>query len=77
MKGSNNKFGEKMIKKSGPVIWNSIPRDIQDATSITTFKYQLKKHFLDQYIVNPVQNFYSRNYPNNNIIRPNSNDAML
>ena len=82
LKGSNNKFGEKMIKKSGPVIWNSIPRDIQDATSITTFKYQLKKHFLDQYNVNTVQNFYRRNYPNNNIIiRPNrnspSNDEML
>ena len=45
LKGSNNKFGEKMIKKSGPVIWNSIPGHIQDATSITVFKYQLKNTF--------------------------------
>ena len=62
-KGSNNKFGEKMIQKSGPVIWNSIPEDIQDAPSITTFKNQFKKHIFDQYnLDNTTQNIYRRNY---------------
>ena len=62
-KGSNNRFGEKMIQKSGPIIWNSIPEYIQDAASITSFKYQLKKHIFDQYDSdNTVQNTYRRNY---------------
>ena len=49
-KGSNNNFGKNMIQKSGPLIWNSIPEHIQDAPSLATFKYQLKKHIFDQYI---------------------------
>ena len=62
-----------MIQKSGPVIWNNIPEHIQDATSITTFKYQLKKHFFDQYDVdNTRQNIYRRNYTNNNINNRNN-----
>ena len=48
-KGSQNKYGENMIQKSGPIIWNSIPEPIQDATSISSFKNQLKKHLLAQY----------------------------
>ena len=65
-KGSNNKFGEKMIQKSGPVIWNSIPEQIQDATSIATFKCQLKEYFLGQYGIDSAsRNIYCRNYINN------------
>ena len=73
LKGSNTKFGEKMIQKSGPVIWNNIPAHIQDATSITTFKYQLKNHIFGQYdLDNTRQNIYRRNYPNNNINNRNN-----
>ena len=65
-KGSNNKFGEKMIQKSGPLIWNSIPEYIQDAVSITSFKYLLKKHIFDQYdLDSTAENIYRRNYTNN------------
>ena len=44
-KGSNNDYGVKMIQKSGPIIWNSIPDNIQKAATINTFKFNLKKYF--------------------------------
>ena len=67
-KGSRNKYGENMIQKSGPIIWNGIPELIQDATSISSFKNQLKKHLLTQYdLDNTGDNIYARNYNNNNI----------
>ena len=69
-KGSQNKYGENMIQKSGPIIWNSVPEHIQDASSISSFKYQLKKHLIAQYDVdNTSNNIYARNYVNNNISR--------
>ena len=33
----------------GPVIWNTIPPQIQDAPSLNTFKNRLKKHILSSY----------------------------
>ena len=69
-KGSQNKYGENMIQKSGPIIWNSIPEHIQDATSISSFKNQLKKHLIAQYDTdNTPNNIYARNYVDNNIRR--------
>ena len=44
-KGSNNNYGVKMIQKSGPIIWNNIPDNIQKAATINTFKFNLKKYF--------------------------------
>ena len=64
-----------MIQKSGPVIWNSIPEYIQDAASITSFKYLLKKHIFDQYdLDNTAENIYRRNYTNNSINRYNTDN---
>ena len=72
-KGSNNRFGEKMIQKSGPIIWNSIPECIQGAASITSFKHLLKTHIFHQYdLDNTVENIYRRNYTNNNINNRNN-----
>ena len=74
-KGSKNGFGEKMIQKSGPIIWNSIPEDIQGAASITSFKHLFKTHIFGQYdLDNTVENIYRRNYTNNNINRNNTNN---
>ena len=42
-------YGAKMIQVSGPVLWNSIPKIIQDAPSGDNFKEKLKNHFLKQY----------------------------
>ena len=42
-------YGKKMIQVAGPILWNSLPRKIQDSPSLITFKYHLKKHFLDLY----------------------------
>ena len=67
-KGSHNKYGENMIQNSGPILWNSIPEHIQEATSISAFKYQMKRYLFAQYDVdNTVNNIYARNYSNNNI----------
>ena len=51
-KGAKNKYGEKMIQASGPIIWNSIPDHIQNAGTLCTFKKHLKKHFIAQYAIN-------------------------
>ena len=48
-KGATNNYGRKMIRVSGPVIWNRIPENIQKAETIFTFKRRLKQHFFDQY----------------------------
>ena len=46
------KYGGKMIRVYGPKLWNSIPREIQDSTSLSTFKIKLKKYFINRYISN-------------------------
>ena len=42
-------YGRKMIQVSGPLVWNKLPMDIQDAVSIPTFKVYLKQYYLSQY----------------------------
>lgn len=42
-------YGEKMIKVIGPVIWNRIPCEIQSATTISSYKFYLKKYFIEKY----------------------------
>ena len=62
-KSSKNNYGVNMIQKSGPIIWNSIPERIQDSTSISSFKYQLKKYLFSKYDVdNTSNNEYARIY---------------
>ena len=43
------KYGAKMIRVSGPILWNNLPLKIQESPSLTTFKINLKKYFLDLY----------------------------
>ena len=75
--GSKNQHGEKMLQKSGPLIWNNIPAHIQGAATTNTFKINLKKYYLAQYDNNNNinDNPYSRNYNthSNNNIRTNTN----
>ena len=42
-------YGKKMIQVTGPLLWNDLPPEIQDASSIFTFKVQLKNHFIEKY----------------------------
>ena len=42
-------YGAKMIQVYGPTLWNSLPRELHDSTSLPTFKENLKKYLLDQY----------------------------
>ena len=45
------KYGKRLIQVYGPVLWNSFPVNIKDASSIHVFKRLVKKHFFDQYII--------------------------
>ena len=42
-------YGDKLIKVNGPIIWNRLPHNIRESTSIFIFKNHLKKYFLSQY----------------------------
>ncbi len=42
-------YGNKKIQVLGPLIWNDIPYKIQDASSIQSFKFHLKRFFLENY----------------------------
>ena len=42
-------YGGKLLKVSGPILWNSLPEHIRNTQSIYSLKYQLKKHFINQY----------------------------
>lgn len=53
-------YGAKMLKVSGPLMWNSLPEHIRNSASIFTLKKILKKYFLNQYDTSPipVSNYY-------------------
>ena len=72
-KGSKNQHGEKMIQKSGPLIWNSIPDHIQGAPSIQTFKTNLKKYYFAQYDIDNLNSNDNRNDNHNNNHNNNNN----
>ena len=42
-------YGGKMIQVFGPVLWNSLPREIHDSPSLHTFKNRIKNHFISLY----------------------------
>ena len=72
-KGANNEYGRKMIQVMGPLIWNVIPEDIQEAGTIMTFKKHLKAHMFNQYIGDPEDNLDNNNDINRNNRNNNSN----
>ena len=43
------KYGSRLIQVYGPILWNSFPDNIKEASSINIFKHLLKKYFLEQY----------------------------
>ena len=43
------KYGCRLIQVFGPVLWNSFPDSIKEASSIYSFKHLLKKYFFEQY----------------------------
>ena len=50
-KANLERYGKRMIRISGPLIWNNLPLNIQDSVSIVTFKDNLKEFFLGNYSV--------------------------
>ena len=42
-------YGAKLLKVAGPILWNSLPTNIRNAKSVHSFKYLLKKLFIDKY----------------------------
>ena len=70
--GSENNYGAKMIQTTGPLIWNDIPDDIQRASTLFTFKKELKQHLFSQYEGEASESENERSYANRNI-NPHSN----
>ena len=48
-KGMLEKYGKRMVKYTGAHLWNNLPSDIQGASSLSTFKDNMKKLFLGNY----------------------------
>ena len=48
-RGNLSNYGRKMIRVSGPLLWNGLPYGVQDASSIYTFKFHLKSFLIDKY----------------------------
>ena len=44
------KFGGRLMKVLGPQMWNKLPNDIQESTSVDTFKKSVKTFYTNQYI---------------------------
>ena len=42
-------YGGKMIQVYGPTLWNSLPKEIHDCSSLSTFKDKVKKYYISQY----------------------------
>ena len=42
-------YGDRAFSSSGPRIWNSLPLEIRNSSSITLFKSRLKTHYFKQY----------------------------
>jgi hypothetical protein len=55
------KFGERAFSHAGPATWNALPPDLCDIPVSTTFKRQLKTHFLKLLIICCSSNFDSCN----------------
>ena len=47
--GRTSNYGLKLIKVSGPKLWNSLPLDLRNLKSLDNFKASLKKHLLSKY----------------------------
>ena len=48
-KAKLEKYGKRMMKILGPLLWNKLPEHLQDSDSLSTFKRNVKKYFIDQY----------------------------
>ena len=42
-------YGLKQLKSNGPRIWNTLPTNITNSTSLLTFTKKLKVHYSSQY----------------------------
>ena len=47
--GRTTNYGLKLIKVSGPKLWNSLPLDIRNLKSLSNFKASVKNHLLVKY----------------------------
>ena len=47
--GRTTNYGLKLIKVSGPKLWNNVPLDIRIIKSLSNFKITLKNYILDTY----------------------------
>ena len=38
-------YGDRPFAKSGPELWNALPLDIRNSSSVTAFKSSIKTHY--------------------------------
>ena len=43
-------YGLKLLKDSGPKLWNSVPNKIRSSQSLNSFKLRFKKYLIAQYV---------------------------
>ena len=66
-------YGAKMIQVYGPKLWNTLPKNVHDSTSLSSFKINVKNYFIEQYedpinvnIIHNRINQNNNNHSNNN-----------
>ena len=69
------KYGARMLRVYGPTLWNRLPKEIQESSSLATFKINLKKYFINQYENNNSNNTSNSN--NNNRISSRNNRRII
>ena len=42
-------YGGRMVQVYGPILWNSLPKEIHDSSSLPTFTNNVKKYLIAQY----------------------------
>ena len=65
-------YGAKMIQVYGPKLWNTLPKNVHDSTSLASFKINVKNHFIEQY-EDPINVNISHNRINQNNNHRNDN----
>jgi hypothetical protein len=69
-------YGGKLLKVTGPIMWNGLPNEIRNKVHLNPFKYSCKNYLIFGNNNNNNNNIYrnNRNNRNNNINRNNINN---
>ena len=46
---NNKSFSDHGVRTKGPIIWNSLPKEIKSSEPVKHFRNQLKRHLIQRY----------------------------